>query len=338
MSDEAGTRRNQRAARLLLIVVGVLLVIGVVAWLLRPGELLLQGQIDVTEINVSAKVPGRIENVLVQEGAKVERGQLLATLATPEVRAKAAQATALVDAARALEEKAVIGARPEDINAAKMQWEAAQQAADLARITYERVQRLNDEGVLPTQKRDEAYAQAKATQAQANAAQSIYLKARAGTRPEDLRAAKAKLAEAEGGRAEVEVYLDEREVRAPIGGEISTRVLEPGELAASGAPIVVIADMADMWASFNLREDRLAGVRIGREFDASIPALGNRQTRFRIDLISPLADFATWRSARDLGGFDLKTFEVRARPVEPVENLRPGMSVVLPASTFAVRD
>lgn len=338
MSDEAVTRRDRRAARLLLIAVGVLFVIGVLAWLLRPGEVLLQGQVEATEINVGAKVPGRIESVLVHEGATVERGQLLATLSTPDVRAKAAQANALVDAARALEEKAVIGAQPQDINAAEMQWQAAQRAADLARITYERVQRLNDEGVLPTQKRDEAYAQAQATQAQANAAHSIYLKAQAGTRPEDLRAAKAQLAQAEGGRAEAESFLEEREVRAPIAGEISTRVLEPGELAATGAPIIVIADMADMWASFNLREDRLAGVHIGREFDATIPALGNRQTRLRIDFIAPLADFATWRSARDLGGFDLKTFEVRARPVHPVENLRPGMSVVLPASALAARD
>lgn len=324
--------RNRSAAMRLALVVIALAAIGVIAWWLRPGEEMLQGQVEATEINVGAKVPARIDTVLVREGDRVAKGQLLATLATPEIQAKAAQADAVVAAARALDDKARAGAQSQDIDAARMQWQAAERAAELAQVTYARVQRLHDEGVLPRQKRDEAHAQARATRAQADAANAVFRKAHDGARPEDRSAAEAQLAQAEGGRSEVQAYLDERQVRAPIAGEISTRVLEPGEVAAAGAPIVVIANLADLWVSFNLREDHLQGARIGREFEARIPALGQRKVRMRIDSMAPLADFATWRSARDLGGFDLRTFEVRARPLASVEGLRPGMSVVLPAS------
>ncbi|MFC3551007.1 HlyD family secretion protein [Lysobacter cavernae] len=332
------TDSDKRTGLRLLLVIAALAVIGVLVWWLRPGEPLLQGQVEATQVNVGAKVPGRIDTVLVREGAAVKKGQVLATLATPEIQAKASQADAVVAAARALEDKAKNGAQPQDIDAARMQWQAAERGADLAQVTYARVQRLYNEGVLPQQKRDEAFAQAKATRAQADAANAVYRKAHDGARPEDLRAAQAQLAQAEGGRNEVQAYLDERQVRAPIAGEVSTRVLEPGEVAAAGAPIVVIADLSDLWVSFNLREDRLAGARIGREFEAQVPALKKSGVRMRIDYLAPLADFATWRSSRDLGGFDLRTFELRARPLQPVPGLRPGMSVLLPASTLASDD
>ncbi len=325
---------NKRGRGLAVVVAGIA-TIGLVAWWLRPGEVLLQGQVEATEVNVGAKVPGRLAEVLVQQGDTVQAGQVLARLAAPEIQARATQADAVIAAAQANSDKAREGAQSQDIEAAQMQWQAAERAAELAEITFGRVQRLNAQGVVPRQKRDEAFAQSKATRAQANAANALYRKALEGARPEDRRAADAQLAQAQGGRAEVQAALDERDIRAPVGGEVSTRVLEPGEIAAAGAPVVVIVDLSDAWIVLNLREDGLAGARMGREFEATIPALSNRKIRLRIVAIAPVGNFATWRSARDLGGFDLRTFEIRARPVEAVEGLRPGMTAVVAQSALA---
>lgn len=171
--------------------------------------------------------------------------------------------------------------------------------------------------------------QIRAARAQADAAREAYDMARDATRPEDRRAALAQVSQAEGGRAEVQVALDEAEQRASIGGEISVTVVEPGEVVGPGSPLVVISRTDDPWLTLNLREDLLAGVRMGGELTGEVPALGRQRVTFRVDYIAALADFATWRSTRDLGGFDLRTFEVRARPVQPVEGLRPGMTVLI---------
>lgn len=328
-------QQSGKRARGLALVVVAIAAAGLAAWWLRPGEVLLQGQVEATEINVGAKVPGRLAEVLVKQGDTVKAGQVLARLATPEIQARANQADAVIAAAQAVSDKAREGAQSQDIEAAKMQWQAAERAAELAEVTFGRVQRLNEQGVVPRQKRDEAFAQAKASRAQANAANAMYRKALEGARPEDRRAADAQLAQAQGGRAEVQAALDERDILAPVAGEISTRVLEPGEIAAAGAPVVVIVDLSDPWIVLNLREDGLAGARMGREFEATIPALQNRTIRLRIVAIAPVGNFATWRSARDLGGFDLRTFEIRARPVEAVEGLRPGMTAVVAQSALA---
>jgi HlyD family secretion protein len=299
------------------------------AWLLRPQPALVQGHIEVTQVRVAAKVPARVASVEVREGDSVREGQLLALLATPEIDARARQVAALVAAAEAQADKARVGARAEQIRAAEAQWEAAEQQAELAATTSARMERLFAEGVVPAQKRDEAGAMARAARAQADAARQAYLMAREATRPEDLRAAEAQLDQALGGRDEVRAALDEGQVVAPVAGEVATAVVEPGEVVAAGAPLLVIARTDDPWLTLHLREDLMAGARMGREVTGHVPALGGREVRFRIDYIAPLADFATWRSTRDLGGFDLRSFEVRARPVGPVEGLRAGMSVLL---------
>ena len=234
-----------------------------------------------------------------------------------------------MDAARAMADKAEAGAREEQIRAARAQWQAANEQAEFAQVTADRIERLHADGVVPAQRRDEVTAKAAAARAQAAAARVAYEMARDATRPEERRAALAQLSQAEGGREEVQVALDEAEQRAPVGGQISTTVVEPGEVVGPGSPLVVISRSDDPWLTLNLREDLLAGVRMGSELRGQIPALGRQEATFRVDYMAPLADFATWRSARDLGGFDLRTFEVRARPVEPVEGLRPGMTVLI---------
>ena len=328
------TKPSRRS--LILRAVMILLLIGVliaVIWLVRhfsePEPVWVQGQIETTQVRVAAKVGGRVESLLVERGQRVEAGDLLIVLDLPEARARARQVEAQVDAARAMADKAEAGAREEQIRAARAQWQAANEQAEFAQVTADRIERLHADGVVPAQRRDEVTAKAAAARAQAEAAREAYEMARDATRPEERRAALAQLSQAEGGREEVQVALDEAEQRAPVGGQISTTVVEPGEVVGPGSPLVVISRSDDPWLTLNLREDLLAGVRMGSELRGQIPALGRQEATFRVDYMAPLADFATWRSARDLGGFDLRTFEVRARPVEPVEGLRPGMTVLI---------
>jgi len=221
------------------------------------------------------------------------------------------------------------GAREEQIRAARAQWQAAQGMAELAAQTHARIERLHDDGVVPTQRRDEVAAQARAAQSQAEAAREAYEIALAAVRPEELRAAEAQVAQARSGLTEVQVSLAEGWQFAPVAGEVTLRVVEPGEVVGPGFPLLVITRSDRPWLTLNLREDLMPGVRVGRRLRGRIPALDMRELEFEVHYIAPMADFATWRSSRDLGGFDLRTFEVRARPVAGTSGLRPGMSVVI---------
>jgi len=322
-------RRSLMAVAVVAVLVALLAL-----WALWPRPTWVQGQIEATQVRVSAKVAGRVESVSIREGEVVQAGQELARMATPEIHARARQADAAVAAAQAQADKARIGAREEQVLISRAQWQAAEQQAQLAATTHGRLQRLFEDGVVPAQTRDEAAAAARATRAQADAAREAYRMTEDATRPEDMRAVDAQLDQARGGREEVQVALDEGRVLAPVDGEVATRAVEPGEVVAAGAPLLTLVRLDDAWLVLNLREDLLAGVRIGGGLVGQVPALGGREVSFVIDYIAPQADFATWRSTRDLGGFDLRTFEVRARPAAAVEGLRPGMSVLLDERTL----
>jgi len=298
-------------------------------WASRPQTQYVQGQVEVRRVMVSAKIPGRLFAILVREGDLVQKGQELASLHSPEIEAKQLQAQGAVRAAEAQYEKAQKGARSEEIRAAKAAFERANEAAILAQTTYARVQKLFDEGVLPVQKRDEAQTQMKTAQSAAEAARAQYEQATTGARSEDKAATAGLVMQAKGGRAEVEAYLDETRIYAPIAGEITLKSAEEGEIIAAGMPVLAISDLSDAWAVFNLREDLLPGLTKGKRLTVEIPAL-KRTAELEVYYIAPMGDFATWRSSKETGGFDLKTFEVRARPAKPIEGLRPGMSVLLP--------
>ncbi len=320
-----------------LMLLGVLLLLALVAlliWLSRPEPVWLQGQIEVDSVRVSAKIGGRVADILVEEGDRVEPGQLLVVLATPEAEARERQVEAQIAAARAMADLAREGARTEQIEAARAQWQAASAQAELAAETLARIDSLHADGVVPTQRRDEVRAAAVAAQAQANAARQAYDIARSAVRPQELEAARAQLAQAEGGLAEVQAALDEARQLAPAAGEISVRVVEVGEVVGPGFPLLVIARTDRPWLTLQLREDLMPGMRIGRRLEGRVPALGLEGVAFEIHYIAPLADFATWRSSRDMGAFDLRTFELRARPVAEVPGLRPGMSVLIDERTL----
>jgi HlyD family secretion protein len=289
----------------------------------------LQGETDAKQVNVAAKVPGRVDSLFVQEGDSVRRGEIVATLDGPEIRAKAAQALAARDAARAVRDKAQHGAREEDIRAARNNWLRAEATATLAETTYARLDRLQQDGVVPTQKRDEAEASLRASREGADAAKAQYDLALAGARSEDQAAAFADLRRAEGAVAEAESYVSENALRSPVNGQVLLKIMEQGELVSPGQPVITIVDLSDQWITLNLREDRLAGLRIGDTLMATIPAVDSAARPFTVYYISPLGAFATWRATREAGGFDVRTFEVRARPVQPLPALRPGMSALM---------
>ena len=289
----------------------------------------LQGETDAKQVNVATKVPGRIDSLFVREGDSVRRGQVVATLDGPEIRAKAAQALAARDAARAIRDKARNGAREEDIRAARNNWLRAVASATIAETTYARLDRLQREGVVPVQKRDEAEANLRASREGADAAKAQFDLATAGSRSEDRAAAYADLRRAEGAVEEAESYVNENELRSAVNGQVLLKIVEQGELVSPGQPVVSIVDLSDQWITLNLREDRLAGLRIGDTLRATIPAVDSAVRPFAVYYISPLGAFATWRATREAGGFDVRTFEVRARPVQPLPGLRPGMSALV---------
>lgn len=319
------------SARRPLFVVAAVVILGVIAlglWLAaRPAPGQLQGIVDAREMRVASKVTGRLAQIHVEEGAMVAAGQLLATIDSPEVAAKQAQVSAAIAAAEAQADKAEAGARASEIAAAEAQWRRAAAAADLARVTFERVERLTTEGVVPGQKRDEARTNMIAADEAARAARAQYDTAAAGARREDRRAAAAQADQARGAAAEVAVAAAETRVLAPGMGEVGRRLAQPGELVGAGFPIMYVTETARPWVTLTVREDELRGMAVGSEYAGTIPALG-QQARFRVTFMAPAGDYATWRATRQSSGFDIKGFEVRLAPVQPVKGLRPGMSVL----------
>ncbi len=306
-----------------------------VAWLAytfwyvyQPKPIRLQGQVEAQQYSISSKVPGRIDQVLVRKGDLIDKGQLIFTILSPEIDAKLAQAVAGRDAADALAKEAITGARKQQIKASKDQWLQAQTAAKLRETTFQRIDNLYKAGVVPEQKRDEAYTQAQAARFAANAAYQMYTMAEEGARSETIEAAKGKARMAAGAVAEVEVYADDTRIESWHDGEVSQILLRSGELAPQGFPVVTIIDMNDAWVVFHVREDRLAEFQKGSEFSASIPALALNDQRFRVDHVAVMGDFATWRATNGDKGFDMRTFEIEARPITPIEGLRVGMSVL----------
>ncbi|MEZ4386302.1 MAG: efflux RND transporter periplasmic adaptor subunit [Candidatus Krumholzibacteriia bacterium] len=323
---------NSKRARLLrtVAILAVLVIVILFGWVaVRPTPDLVQGEVEATEVRIAAKIPARVEAIAVREGDTVRRGDLLVTLTSPEIAARLEQAEAAHAAASAQRSKADTGAREEEIRAAHNLWLRAEAAADLADTTAGRIQRLYRDGIVSEQRRDEAAANQRASRDAANAARAAYDMARNGARSEDRRAAAALEDQAAGAVSEVHAYLDETRLVAPLAGEVSVVVAEAGEIAAAGYPILTILDLSDTWVSFNLREDRLGRVRLGGRIRARVPALDDQEVTLEVDYIAPQGDYATWRATSAAGGFDLKTFEVRARPVAPVDGLRPGMSVIV---------
>jgi HlyD family secretion protein len=314
-----------------LVTLGTIAVIGWVGYKFfdayQAPAMHIQGQIESQQYSISSKVPGRIDDVLVRKGDSVTEGQLIFTIHSPEIEAKLEQAVAGEKAAGALAKEAETGARQQQIKAAEDQWRKAKAAASLMEKTYLRVNNLYKDGVVAEQKRDEALTQWQAAKYTESAAFQMFQMTKEGARDETKLAAAEKARMAAGAVAEVEAYAADTQIHSWFNGEVSQVLLHSGELAPQGFPVVTVIDTKDTWAVLNVREDALSQFEKGSEFDAYVPALDDTIT-FKVTHVAVMGDFATWRSTDATQGFDLRTFEVEARPVDEAP-LRMGMSLVV---------
>ena len=288
----------------------------------------IQGEMEVEEYRVSSKVPGRILELRVKEGDMVKAGDTLAILEAPDVKAKMMQAQNAADAAAALEQMAKNGARKEMIQSAFQLLQQAKAGFEVAEKSYNQIRRLCEDGVVSAQKYDETEAMYKSAQAQVKAAQSQYDMAVSGARLEERQAASATAGQARGAVQEVTSYINETVQIAQMAGEVSDVYPKVGELVGTGSPIMTISVMDDTWATFNIREDQLKGLAVGTEITVNVPAL-DKEMKMQIYHMKDKGSFAAWKATKASGQYDQKTFEVKARPAEKIEGVRPGMTVIL---------
>ncbi len=319
--------------KLMIALGGVVLAVAILAiigflFINKPAEI-LQGQAEATSVRVSGKLPGRVTEFFVKEGDMVHKGDTLVHIHSSLVEAKLEQARAMETAAQAVDRKVDAGTRKQIIQSAYDVWQQAQAAVGITRKTYDRMQNLYSEGVMSEQKRDEAKAAYDAAVAGAAAAKSQYELAREGAQSEDKAQAAAMVTVAKGGVSEVEAILEDQYLTAPCDGQIDVIFPEVGELVSLGAPIMNVLRIDDKWVTFNVREDKLRDLTMGKEITVKIPALGMKEVKAKIYYVRDLGSYATWHATKTTGDWDSKTFEIKARPEKDVPDLRPGMTVIL---------
>ncbi len=311
------------------LVVAVLLIALVGYLVSKPKERIIQGEAEATEYRISCMVPGHVTSLYYKEGQTVEKGDTVAFIDSPQVRAKWAQAQAARAAAQAQSAKAQNGARKEQIAGAYEVWQQALVQEEVMQKSFERVKSLYEQKVVSAQRYDETKAKYDAAKAQSRAAQSQYEMARDGARTEDKAAAAALVQQADGAIQEVDSYLNELYLTAPAGGVISQIYPRQGELVGQGSPVMTVTDLDDIWFTFNIREDELHDVGMGKEITVSIPALEGKTLKARVNYMAVRESYATWKATKESDSYDAKTFEVRAVPQEAVEGILPGMTVLV---------
>ena len=327
------TNQERAESKILLIslcvIILVVVILAVVGFLLidKPKEV-IQGQVEATAIKVSGKLPGRVEVFYVREGDSVKEGDTLVHIHSSVVEAKLQQAQAMTTAAKAQNSKVDAGARTQIIQSARDLWLQAQAAREIAQKTYNRMESLYAQGVVSAQKRDEAQAAYKAAQAAEDAAWNQYNLAQSGAQQEDKQSSAAMVTAAQGGEKEVEAILQDQYLLSPCNGIVDEIYPQQGELVALGAPIMSVLRGDDRWITFNVREELLRDLPLGKEIDVVIPALGEMETKAQVYYVRDMGDYAVWRATKATGEWDSRTFKIKARPLKQLPNLRPGMSVI----------
>lgn len=293
---------------------------------LKPGPDTVQGQGEATEIRVSGKLPGRVEKLYVEEGQHVKAGDTLVHIVSTLAEAKMEQAKAMETVAQAANRKVDAGTRSQIVSAAHDLWTQARAAAGITKKTYDRMQALFEKGVVSEQKRDEAKAAYDAAVAGESAAKSQYELAKSGAQAEDKQAAEAMVNVAKGGILEVDALMEDQYLTAPYDGVIVVVYPHETELVATGAPIMTL-QKDDHWAVFNVRETLLKDIKLGSTIKVKIPAL-DKTVDMKVFYIQDLGTYANWQATKATGDYDARTFQIKARPSQPIDNFRPGMSVI----------
>lgn len=323
-------KKNDKSLMIgLFVVIGVVIAIAIVGLLfLSPPPEVVEGQAEATSVRISGKLPGRVVAFYVHEGQEVKAGDTLVHIHSSLAEAKLFQAEAMQNAAAAQNQKVDAGTRTQIVQGAYDLWQQAIAARNIAKKTYDRMEALYQKEVISAQKRDEAQAAYEATQAGEKAAKSQYDLAVAGAQREDKESARSMVNVAKGGVMEVEALLEDQYLIAPCDGEIDEIYPHEGELVALGAPIMSLLKMQDKWITFNVREELLNNLPMGKEIEVMIPALDKRRIKAKVYYISDMGAYAVWHATKATGEYDSRTFKIKARPDEQIPELRPGMSVI----------
>jgi HlyD family secretion protein len=334
-SDPAsdGQQNNARTStRVPSIIVGIVAAVIValsVFYLLRPEPLLVQGEVDATRLDIAARVDGRVKEIPVERGQNVAAGAVLVQIDNPETVAKHQQMRAAEAVAAAQLANVLAGTRVETIAARKAEMERAQAALVLAQKTFDRTHTLTEQGNAPQARLDQVTDTLHEAERAVDQAKSAYEQAVNGYTKEERAIAKANVEKANADIQSVQSIIDQLEVYAPIASQVYQRNVEPGEYVSPGVPLVTLIDLADVWIHFDLREDLVKNLKVGDRFDVRIPALDDRLVSVEVKLVATKGEYASWRATRASGDFDLRTFSIRAYPVQPMPELRPGMSAYL---------
>jgi len=334
MATEQQSTKVRKKDKALLAAVGVItLVMACIAilgiLLIRPPKDTIQGQADCDVVRVSGKLPGRVVKFYVREGDYVHKGDTLVSIYSKTADASLYKARSMQSAAASQSQKVDRGTRDELKRTAANAVQQAQAAEGIARKTYERMENLFKQGVVSEQKRDEAKAAYEAASAAVRTAKSQLDLAQNGAQSEDKSASRSLVDAARGTVMEVESLLEDQYLIAPCDGEVSEIFPHEGELVSLGTPIMSISKLSDMWVAFNVREEKLNELGMGKEVSVTIPALNNTKTKLKIYYVHDMGSYAVWSATKAYGQYDSKTFEIKARPARPIDGFRPGMSVLL---------
>ncbi|NUF49833.1 HlyD family secretion protein [Gilliamella sp. ESL0250] len=317
---------HKKRLSLIVAIIAVIAMVIIIYFANQPSTIILQGEVESSRVDVAARVQGRVVQFNYDVGDNVKQGDELLTLSNPALLAQLATAEAQLKVTMASRDN-TYSTRPETIDVQKAQLDKANSDLVLAQTSYERINRLAKNGTVSKQNYDESFNQYQAAIKAHEAAKANLELAENGNSIEQKKLADAQVEQSEAALLQVKTDVNELTLVAPISGQITTRVAETGQLYNPGTPLYSIIDLNDIWFTFNIREDLLGNLKVGDTFQVKVPALNNQVIDVKVTVLNALGQYANWQATKATGDFDLKTFEMRAKPINNVAGLRPGMSV-----------